>query len=370
MYMKKALELAIKGTGTVSPNPLVGAVVVKDGKIIGQGYHQQAGGPHAEVYALDEAGKDAAGATLYVTLEPCSHYGKTPPCAKRIIEAGITRVVVGIVDPNPLVAHKGIDMLEEAHIKVDVGILADECAQSNEIFLTYVQTKLPFVTIKSAMSLDGKIATYTGESKWITNEEARLDGHQLRAQHDVILTGIGTILADNPSLNCRLPIDEEQLKLIQPDVVVLDSMGRTPVTSTIFSIPNRQVIIMVTDSCADDRKRELKKAGAKIIVLSSLTISNVLEKLGALKYTSILVEGGSRIIGSFIEEKKVDKIVTYLGNLIIGGEKAILAIGGQGFSSLANALPLAFKEIKRVGNNIKIEAYYTERKGIYVYGNY
>ncbi|MCF0156146.1 MAG: bifunctional diaminohydroxyphosphoribosylaminopyrimidine deaminase/5-amino-6-(5-phosphoribosylamino)uracil reductase RibD, partial [Veillonella sp.] len=202
-YMARAIELAKLGAGFAAPNPMVGAVVVKDGHIIGEGYHHQAGQAHAEVNALAMAGDQAQGATLYVTLEPCAHYGKTPPCANLVVEKGISHVVIGSVDPNPLVAGKGIAILEAAGITVETGLLEEECIAMNQDFFTYIQSKRPFVTLKSAMSLDGKIATRTGQSQWITSEGARADGHILRATHQAMLVGIGTILADDPSLNAR-----------------------------------------------------------------------------------------------------------------------------------------------------------------------
>ncbi|MDU7824738.1 MAG: dihydrofolate reductase family protein, partial [Veillonella sp.] len=298
VYMKRAIELAKLATGHTSPNPLVGAVVVKDNTIIGEGYHHKAGTAHAEVHALNQAGDNAKGATLYVTLEPCSHYGKTPPC--------------------------------EAGIEVVCPVCSDECAELNEHFFTYIQTGKPFVTLKSAMSLDGKIATSTGQSQWITNESSRRDGHVLRATHDAMLVGIGTILADNPQLNCRLTDSElsdalldksildEPITIHQPDVIILDSLGRTPTTSSVFEINNRKIHIFVSKGCPKDRIQALEQVGAQVTVVESistrkskstdividikkLSIDDILTKLGELGYTSILVEGGSAIISSFVE---------------------------------------------------------------------
>ena len=282
-YMKRAIALAKLATGHTSPNPLVGAVVVKDNTIIGEGYHHKAGTAHAEVHALNQAGDNAKGATLYVTLEPCSHYGKTPPCALRIIEAGIAKVVIGSTDPNPLVAGKGIEILKEAGIEVVVPVCSDECAELNEHFFTYIQTGKPFVTIKSAMSLDGKIATFTGQSQWITNESSRRDGHVLRATHDAMLVGIGTILADNPQLNCRLSDDEladaildrnildEPITVHQPDVIILDSLGRTPTTSRVFEVDTRKVHIFVSKGCPKERIQALEQVGALVTVVESVS---------------------------------------------------------------------------------------------------
>lgn len=378
-YMAQALALAKKGLGHTSPNPMVGAVIVKDNKILGEGYHKKAGTAHAEVNAFQDAldkGYDVTGATLYVTLEPCSHYGKTPPCANLIIEKKIARVVIGTIDPNPLVAGKGCALLKAAGIEVEVGILEKECIALNEQFITKMLTNKVFVTLKSAMSLDGKIATVGGESKWITNETARKDGHVLRATHDCILVGIGTILADNPTLDVRLTTAE--LKAVglensqNPAVVILDNKGRTPIDAKVFTIPNRKVIIYVSKHCKAKHIEALRDAGAEVIQLSvtKIVIEDVLTNLSNHGYMSLLVEGGSQIIASFIEAKAVDKIVTYIGSMVIGGVNAKSAVGGRGFERLQEGLPLTFKSVEVLDNNIKIEAYYSERRGRYVHRNH
>lgn len=382
-YMARALALAAQATGRTHPNPMVGAVVVKDGQIIGEGFHHKAGEAHAEVNALQQAGEAAKGATLYVTLEPCAHYGKTPPCAKRVIEAGLQRVVIGVVDPNPLVGGKGIQMLLDAGIEVTSGVLIDQCSKLIEGFLTFIKTGRPFVTLKSAMSLDGKIATRTGHSQWITNETARQDGHRLRATHDVILTGIGTVLSDNPSLNCRLQADsklpEENLQelkatpLHQPDVVILDSLGRTPVDAKLFEQPNRDVYIFVSSACKDCQIKVLTNRGAKVIPVEStvngLDITLILKQLGELGFTSVLVEGGSHVIASFVEAKAFNKIVTYIGNTIIGGQAALGAVNGQGIDQLVEGVQLRFESAAILDNNIRLEAYVEEGSGANVYRN-
>jgi len=354
---------------------LVGAVVVKNNTIVGEGYHHKAGEAHAEVHALDAAGDNARGATLYVTLEPCAHYGKTPPCAKRVVESGIARVVIGSTDPNPLVAGKGIQILTEAGIEVTTDVCVDECIQLNEHFFTFIQTHKPFVTIKSAMSLDGKIATFTGQSQWITNESSRKDGHILRASHDAMLVGIGTILADDPLLNCRLTRDElyealinrhdvsidNTLEVHQPDIIILDSQGRTPTDAKVFTIPNRKVIIYVAKGCPEQRRIALANVGAIV------DIQACLEHLGEQEYTSVLVEGGSTIISSFVESLAFDKIVTYIGNLVIGGANSTAAVGGTGFATLHEAPTLEFASSRILDNNIRIESYRLGREGSYVY---
>ena len=398
LYMKRAISLAKMATGHTSPNPLVGAVVVKNNTIVGEGYHHKAGEAHAEVHALDAAGDNARGATLYVTLEPCAHYGKTPPCAKRVVESGIARVVIGSTDPNPLVAGKGIQIITEAGIEVTTDVCVDECIQLNEHFFTFIQTHKPFVTIKSAMSLDGKIATFTGQSQWITNESSRKDGHILRASHDAMLVGIGTILADDPLLNCRLTRDElyeaiinrhdvsidNTLEVHQPDIIILDSQGRTPTDAKVFTIPNRKVIIYVAKGCQEQRRIALANVGAIVeelptksvrqgrttdvaIDIKKIDIQACLEHLGEQEYTSVLVEGGSTIISSFVESLAFDKIVTYIGNLVIGGANSTAAVGGTGFATLHEAPTLEFASSRILDNNIRIESYRLGREGSYVY---
>lgn len=398
LYMKRAISLAKMATGHTSPNPLVGAVVVKNNTIVGEGYHHKAGEAHAEVHALDVAGDNARGATLYVTLEPCAHYGKTPPCAKRVVESGIARVVIGSTDPNPLVSGKGIQILTDAGIEVTTDVCVDECIQLNEHFFTFIQTHKPFVTIKSAMSLDGKIATFTGQSQWITNESSRKDGHILRASHDAMLVGIGTILADDPLLNCRLTRDElyeaiinrhdvlidNTLEVHQPDIIILDSQGRTPTDAKVFTIPNRKVIIYVAKGCPEQRRIALANVGAIVeelpiksvrqgrttdvaIDIKKIDIQACLEHLGEQEYTSVLVEGGSTIISSFVESLAFDKIVTYIGNLVIGGANSTAAVGGTGFATLHEAPTLEFASSRILDNNIRIESYRLRREGSYVY---
>jgi len=378
--MAHALTLAKQGWGHTSPNPMVGALIVKENQILGEGYHKKAGTAHAEVNAFQDAlnkGHDVTGATLYVTLEPCSHYGKTPPCANLIIEKQIARVVIGCIDPNPLVSGKGIELLKEAGLTVDIGILEEECMALNEQFFTKILTRQPFVTLKSAMSLDGKIATVTGDSKWITNETSRKDGHILRATHDCIVVGIGTILADNPILDVRLTTEELKVTGLQhpqnPTVVILDSKGRTPLDAAVFNISNRSVLIYVSEACTAERQEALRLAGANVIQCAEenngISIDFLLSDLSARGYISILVEGGSQVIASFIEAKAIDKIVTYVGGMLIGGTKAIPAIGGKGFAYLCDTLPLTFKRVEILDNNVKIEAYYSERRGRYVHRN-
>ena len=291
-----------------------------------------------------------------------------------------------------------MDLLREAGIEVVCPVCSEECAELNEHFFTYIQTGKPFVTIKSAMSLDGKIATFTGQSQWITNDSSRRDGHILRATHDAMLVGIGTILADNPQLNCRLTdtelsealldtsILDEPIHVHQPDVIILDSLGRTPTTSYVFEVDNRKVHIFVSKGCPNERIQALEHAGALVTVVESvstrkskstdividikkLSIDDILTKLGDFGYTSVLVEGGSAIVSSFVETLNFDKVVTYIGNTIIGGTEATPAVGGRGFESLESSPQLTFTKTKILDNNIRIEAYRQGRRGAYVHGN-
>lgn len=365
-FMQEAIELAKKGIGYTAPNPIVGAVVVKDNSIVGRGYHQVYGGPHAEVFAIDEAGEKARDATLYVTLEPCSHYGKTPPCVNKIISAGIKEVYIGVQDPFPLVNGEGIALLQNHGIKVETGILSEQCAVLNEAFFAYAKTKLPFVTAKMAITLDGKIATKTGDSKWITTEGARMFGHTLRATNTAILVGIGTVLADNPMLNCRI----EGAK--QPDCIVLDSLGRTPTEALIFK-EQRKVIIFVSPHCTIENRQRLTSIGAHVMEApiadvdsydltdkktnSSLDIGFILKTLGALGYLSILIEGGGEVLSSFVKTKNIDKIWAFIGAYIMGGNDSINAVGGEGINKLSESLPINYKSVKLIDNNIYIEAY-------------
>lgn len=386
-FMSLAIVLASDAAGNTYPNPMVGAVIVKDGDFIGAGYHERAGEAHAEASAIEEAlqeGKDLTGATLYVNLEPCCHEGKTPPCCDLIIKSGISKVVIGIEDPFPLVQGKGIDRLLKAGIEVVVGVLPEECYLLNEVFFTNVLENRPFVTLKSAMSLDGKIGTYTGDSKWITNIASRRDGHELRRLNEVMIVGIGTILADDPELSYRdlQPELDESYRLVkkrgrkpkkskifekkQPHLFILDTQCKTPSTSQLFNVPYRQVYILVGEDHDKDQAEKLREVGARIIIAktelgedgrSSISLHDTLRIIKEEGYSSVLVEGGSQVVASFVKERLFDKIVTYIGDLIIGGKMAVPAVGGDGFSSIDEALRLDFQSVEVIDNNIKIVAY-------------
>lgn len=390
VYMKRAIELAKLASGHTSPNPLVGAVIVKDDCIVGEGFHHKAGTEHAEVHALDMADDNAKGATLYVTLEPCAHYGRTPPCALRVIESGVARVVIGSVDPNPKVSGKGIQLLRNAGIEVVMSTLERDCVRLNEPFFTMIQTGKPYVTLKMAMSLDGKIATKTGQSQWITSEGARKDGHRLRGIHDAMLVGIGTILADKPSLNCRLTAtewydaiidrtilsrDEYYMETIQqPHVIIMDSHGRTPLEGPWWIVPDRNVFICVSPQCDPQRIQALEHRGATVIIVphdeGTLSIDAMLLSVSKYGINSILVEGGSHIISSFLDEQCFDGVVAYIGNQCIGSTQGLSVYGGKGISQLRDAVQLAYAKVDIIDGNVRIEGERVGRKGAYVYRNH
>ncbi|MFC7391508.1 bifunctional diaminohydroxyphosphoribosylaminopyrimidine deaminase/5-amino-6-(5-phosphoribosylamino)uracil reductase RibD [Scopulibacillus cellulosilyticus] len=353
-YMSLALNM-VKGTsGQTSPNPAVAAIVVNHGRIVGLGAHLKAGEAHAEVHALNMAGQKAKGGTIYVTLEPCSHFGKTPPCADLIIEKDISRVVIATVDPNPQVAGTGIKKLEDAGIEVTVGVMEDEARQYYQSFFHYIKTKKPYVTIKMAVSLDGKMATASGESKWITGPEARKDGHYLRHTHDAILVGIGTVLADNPSLTTRL--DDHQGR--HPIRIILDRHLRTPIEAIIVNDGLAPTWILTSKEHENSQKAaDLKTRGANIYYFENLSIYNVLTFLGQKEIVTLLVEGGSSVHDAFLQTGKVNQIIAYIAPKIIGGQDALTAFGGKGAASLADALPLEFEEMTKIGNDLKIVAH-------------
>jgi diaminohydroxyphosphoribosylaminopyrimidine deaminase/5-amino-6-(5-phosphoribosylamino)uracil reductase len=334
-FMQRALALARKAKGRTSPNPLVGTVIVKDGTVIGEGYHQKAGTEHAEVHALNAAGENAKGATLYTNLEPCCHWGRTPPCTAAVIQAGIANVYIAEVDPNPSVAGKGVRQLEEANIRVHVGICTHEAAELNEVHKKYIQTGTPFVILKTAMSLDGKIATTAGESQWITSEASRLRGHEIRDEVDAILVGRGTVERDNPSLTTRLQNREGQ----DATRIVLDSHGRTPTDARIFNVESSTgVIVAVTPDAPTANIKALEKAGAEVLTTPAahgkVCFMNLMETLGKREITSVLIEGGGEINASAIAAGIVDKVMCFVAPKLIGGRNAPGPVGGEGVPTL------------------------------------
>lgn len=362
-YMKMALEFAARARGRTSPNPMVGAVVVKDDCVVGQGYHVRAGNSHAEVIALKEAGRDAAGATLYVTLEPCCHHGRTGPCSEAIIAAGITKVVIAMADPNPLVSGGGIRRLQEAGLEVVQGVMEEEALELNEVFIKYITTGRPFVVAKAAMSLDGKIATSTGQSKWITGPEARAYGHRFRDWYDAILVGIGTVLADNPSLTTRLPGGGGR----DPVRVILDSQARTPLNATMLTQRSDAPTLIATTAGAPAKRLEaLHQAGAKILVVNEgprVELAELTKILAQRKITSILIEGGAAVHGSALAAKIVDKAVWFIAPKIIGGRDAPGPVGGMGVGDLSAAAELERVKVGLLGPDLCVEGYIGYRGG-------
>ncbi|MDA1648293.1 MULTISPECIES: bifunctional diaminohydroxyphosphoribosylaminopyrimidine deaminase/5-amino-6-(5-phosphoribosylamino)uracil reductase RibD [unclassified Bacillus cereus group] len=352
-YMRIALQLAKGTSGQTSPNPMVGAVVVKDGNIVGMGAHLRAGEEHAEVHALHMAGEKAKGATVYVTLEPCSHFGKTPPCCDLLLKKGVKRVVIATLDCNPLVSGNGKRRLEEAGIEVTTGVLEAEAVLLNRYFFHYMKTKRPFVTIKTAMSLDGKTATVTGESKWITGEEARADVHQYRHTHDAILVGVNTVIADNPHLTTRIPNGGQN-----PIRVILDTHLRTPPSSHVITDSLAPTWIMVGRDVNKEKIASYESENITIFQMKTkqIEIQDVLDLLGEKQILSLFVEGGQTVHANFLQTKYFNEIVTYISPKLIGGSNAPTLFGGNGFSTLQDALSLEIQEMKQIGNDIKIVA--------------
>jgi len=357
-YLKQALKLAAKAKGRTSPNPMVGALVVKNDKIVGKGFHPAAGKPHAEIYALREAGNQARKATMYVTLEPCNHQGRTPPCTEAIIAAGISRLVIGMEDPNPKVAGKGIARLREAGIDAVSGILEDECHRLNEAYIKYITTNTPFVTLKIAASMDGRIATHAGHSHWITNDKSRRYVHQLRDETDAILIGIGTLLQDNPKLTTRLP----QKKGHNPYRIIVDSRLRTPLHANIFGADAKEKLILAT-SCKNKENLKLYQDRAYHILqiptneVGQLDLNILMKKLAQLEIMSVLIEGGSEISGSSVDAGIVDKFCFFYAPLLIGGRGAVGMVGGQGINFIPEAQRVKNLKIKHFGTDICVEGY-------------
>ncbi|WP_407370862.1 bifunctional diaminohydroxyphosphoribosylaminopyrimidine deaminase/5-amino-6-(5-phosphoribosylamino)uracil reductase RibD [Carnobacterium sp.] len=354
--MRMALDLARKGKGWTTPNPLVGAVIVKGGRIIGQGYHQKYGQPHAEVNAIASAKEDVTGATLYVTLEPCSHFGKTPPCSDLLIDKNIKRVVVGTLDPNPLVAGKGIERLRNNGIEVVTGVLEEESQKLNEIFIKYIVTKEPFVVMKNAMSLDGKIATVTGESQWISGESSRKQVHSLRHELAGIMVGIETIIKDDPQLTSRT------LNSRNPIRIVVDSQLRIPIASKVLTQQDKAKTIVATTKRANNEKLDtLKQMGIEVIVTKEkcerVDLRELMKVIGAKGIDSILLEGGANLNFSALEEGIVDKIQSYIAPKIIGGKEAKTAVEGAGIQLLKNAFQIDRMTPVMVGEDLFVEGY-------------
>ena len=352
-YMKLALEEAKKGCGWVNPNPMVGAVIIKDGQVIGKGYHEKFGYLHAERNALASCTQSPQGSTMYVTLEPCCHYGKTPPCTEAIIENGIAEVVVGSQDPNPLVAGKGIEILRRHGIQVTTGVLEEECNSLNEVFFHYITQKTPYVVMKFAMTLDGKTATATGKSKWITGEASREHVHRLRHQYSAIMVGVGTVIADDPMLTCRLPDCKNPVR------VICDTHLRIPLESQIVKTA-REVKTYIATCCPDNDKGDrLRSFGCEIIGVSRnedyVDIKELMTLLGNLNIDSVLLEGGAALHASALEDGIVNKVYAYIAPKIFGGAAAKTAVGGKGVDSPDDAYALKNRSITLLGDDILLE---------------
>jgi diaminohydroxyphosphoribosylaminopyrimidine deaminase/5-amino-6-(5-phosphoribosylamino)uracil reductase len=355
-WMRRALRLAARARGSTAPNPMVGAVLVRDGAVVGEGYHRVAGGPHAEVLALRQAGDAARGATCYVNLEPCCHFGRTPPCTRALIEAGVARVVAAMADPFPRVAGGGLEELRDAGIMVEVGVLETEARRLNEVYLKYVTQGLPFVTLKMAMTLDGKIATTTGDSRWVTGEEARRAVHRWRSENAAVMVGIGTALADDPLLTARVP------RARNPTRVVVDARAELPLNSqiglTLRAVPT---LVAVSVSAPADRCQSLETAGARVLRLPEMAgrvdLRALMSELAHLELSSVLVEGGAELAAGMIDAGLVDRVAFFIAPKLIGGRNAPGPVGGAGLPLMENAIPVHDVTVRRFGSDIALIGY-------------
>lgn len=352
-YMKLAMQLAGNAIGRTSPNPLVGAVIVKDNRVVGCGWHRKAGTPHAEVHALNQAGELAQGADVYVTLEPCAHYGKTPPCSKALVEAKVKNVYGGLLDVNPKVAGKGFKILEDAGIHVEYGFLQDELRKQNEVFFKWIEHKKPFIVLKAAMTLDGKIATATGQSKWITNETSRAYGYKLRDIYDGIMVGINTVIEDNPMLTARVDGGKNPIR------IVVDSSLKIDINANVVQDKSAKTIVATTDKADKDKILKLQAQDVDVIVVDKdendkVDIEKLLDILGQQNICSILVEGGATLSGSFVAKKLVDKVYFFIAPKIVGGKEAKTPVAGTGILNLQEALALKDIQIEKLEEDILI----------------
>jgi len=359
-YMEQALSLAKLALGQVSPNPAVGAVVVSNGKVVGQGYTQPAGCHHAEVLALEQAGEQARGGVLYVTLEPCCHHGRTPPCTQAIIAAGISEVHMAMLDPNPLVSGRGKKELERAGIRLSVGEHEQEAKRINEAYTKFITTGIPFVTAKFAVSLDGKIATRSGDSKWISGEEARKQVHSLRYTNDAIMVGLNTVLTDDPLLTSRCCGGRGGTARKQPLRVVVDNKGRTPPDARLFTKPGRTLLALGRQITGEEAKA-FAAVEAELLELPSteglVDLKKLLKALAEREITSVLVEGGGILLGSLFDDGLVDKVIVFIAPIIIGGREAKTAVSGQGIDRIADSLKLQDVTVERFGEDLMVSGY-------------
>jgi diaminohydroxyphosphoribosylaminopyrimidine deaminase/5-amino-6-(5-phosphoribosylamino)uracil reductase len=353
-YMELALNNAKAMKGQTDPNPLVGAVIVNDNRVVGIGAHLKAGEPHAEIHALRMAGEAAKGGTIYVTLEPCSHYGRTGPCAVAIVEAGIKTVVIATLDPNPVVSGNGVKILKDAGIEVITGVLQEESQKMNEVFNKFIVERKPFVTLKSGVTLDGKIATYASNSKWITSAESRTDVHHLRNENMAILVGVNTVIKDNPELTTRIPNGRNPIR------VILDSTLKIPLESKVVTDNLAETWIFTSDNYDRDKEKKLTSLGLKVFVtngLEKVDPKEVVQILGENLVSSVLIEGGGTINASFLENKCIDKVILYFAPKLIGGKDAPTFLEGTGMEKMADAVDLVDTSIIKIGKDYKFIGY-------------
>ncbi|MBN1960791.1 MAG: bifunctional diaminohydroxyphosphoribosylaminopyrimidine deaminase/5-amino-6-(5-phosphoribosylamino)uracil reductase RibD [Deltaproteobacteria bacterium] len=363
--MQLAIKKAEHGRGHTHPNPMVGCVIAKQGKVIATGYHAGVGLAHAEIMALKAAGAKARGADVFVTLEPCNHTGRTGPCAQALLNAGVGRVFIGMLDPNPLVHKKGVRFLRRHGVEVAVGLLGQDCRQQNEAFVHYMHKKRPWVVAKLAASLDGRVATHTGDSRWITSLAARKAGHKLRADLDAIMVGVGTVIADNPALTCRVRLGRDPIRII------VDTNARTPLNAEILhqaqihqQKKRRQsapTLIIVSQHAPTSRLKKLANAGAEILVCPAnngrIDVAALLKLLGQREILSLLIEGGPTLLGSFFDAGLINKVHAFIAPRIIGGEQSLNAVGGTGCALLSESMRLSRCKIKQVDGDIEVVGY-------------
>ncbi len=353
-YMKQALRLARRGLGKTSPNPMVGAVIVKDNRIIGQGYHRHFGGKHAEVNAIENAREDVGGATMYVSLEPCCHYGKTPPCVDAVIKNNIGKVVIGTLDPHPEMNGRSVEILKRQGIETSVGMLEKECCSLNEVYFKYITTGVPLVTVKFAQTLDGRIATADGNSQWISSPTSQRLAHKLRSHNDAVMAGVGTVLVDNPQLTARL------VRGRNPSRVILDSRLRVPLDAKVLSNQELAPTIIATTPTADNEGvAALRRMGIEVLIVSQdesgrVDLKKLLKTLGKREISSVLVEGGAETITSFLRLNLADRLVAIVAPKLLG--KGIEAVGNLNITDVNKALKLSFERVYRSGEDIVVEA--------------
>ncbi|MFF2878070.1 bifunctional diaminohydroxyphosphoribosylaminopyrimidine deaminase/5-amino-6-(5-phosphoribosylamino)uracil reductase RibD [Gottfriedia sp. NPDC057991] len=353
-YMNLAIQNAMATKGQTDPNPLVGSVIVNDNRIVGIGAHLKAGEPHAEINALRMAGDKAEGGTIYVTLEPCSHHGRTGPCAEAVVRAGLKKVVIATLDPNPLVAGRGVKILQNAGIEVIIGVCEEQSIKMNEVFNKYIVKNIPFVVMKSASTLDGKIATHSSDSKWITSAEARNDVHQLRNEIGAILVGVNTVLKDNPELTTRIPNGRNPVR------VILDSTLKIPLESKVVTDQLAETWIFTSQKHSEQKRIELENLGVKVFVTSDLSrvdLNEMLKILGDHSISSLLVEGGGEVNASFMNQNLVDKVIVYLAPKLIGGKNAPTFLEGTGLDKMGQAIELEEIELTKIGPDYKFIGY-------------